>query len=161
MPGAATLRRRLIVIAVIFADLGASRSRPGSCSCRCTVTSEFVAKAERQHMRTLTRAGDARRHRRSRKSRARDGPSVDTIYAGPDRDRRSAADGGARCVRRSTAATARPGPALVDRLSKKKPFQYVKRQVSPDEAQTGPARSELDGIGFMTESHRFYPEPRI
>jgi cell division protein FtsI (penicillin-binding protein 3) len=40
----------------------------------------------------------------------------------------------------------------VDRLSTSRPFQYVKRHVTPEEAEAVRAL-KLDGIGFMTESH--------
>ena len=48
----------------------------------------------------------------------------------------------------------------MERLSKPRPFQYVKRHVTPEEAEAVRAL-KLDGIGFMTESHRFYPNREL
>jgi cell division protein FtsI (penicillin-binding protein 3) len=50
--------------------------------------------------------------------------------------------------------------ALVERLSKRGPFTFVQRQVSPDEARAVHAL-DLDGIGFRTESRRFYPNREL
>ena len=46
--------------------------------------------------------------------------------------------------------------ALVDKLSKDRPFTYVKRHVSPEEAAAVVAL-KLDGVGLRKESRRFYP----
>jgi cell division protein FtsI (penicillin-binding protein 3) len=45
---------------------------------------------------------------------------------------------------------------LIDRLSKTRPFAYVRRQVSPDQARRVAALN-LKGIDFIKEDHRFYP----
>ena len=46
--------------------------------------------------------------------------------------------------------------ALVDRLSRRRAFAYVKRQVSPEEAAAVVAL-KLDGVALSKESRRFYP----
>ena len=46
--------------------------------------------------------------------------------------------------------------ALADRIRKGKYFAYVRRQVSPEQAARV-AALQLDGIGFIKESQRFYP----
>ena len=46
--------------------------------------------------------------------------------------------------------------AIADRIRRGRAFAYVRRQVSPDEARRV-AALELDGIGFMKENRRFYP----
>ena len=50
--------------------------------------------------------------------------------------------------------------ALADRIRRGRAFAYVRRQVSPAEAQRV-AGLKLDGIGFMTESRRFYPNKEL
>jgi len=46
--------------------------------------------------------------------------------------------------------------AIADRIRRGRAFAYVRRQVSPDEARRV-AALELEGIGFMKENRRFYP----
>jgi cell division protein FtsI (penicillin-binding protein 3) len=50
--------------------------------------------------------------------------------------------------------------ALVERLSRRGPFAYVERQVSPSEAEAIRGL-ELDGIGFRKESRRYYPNREL
>jgi len=120
---------------------------------------EFVSKAERQHMRTLTvpalRGDIVDRDNRVLATSA----SVDTIYAVPseiDDPQQTAA----RLCRALDDCDGDTKAGLYDRLTKKKPFQYVKRHVSPEEARRVRALG-LDGIGFMAESHRFYPNRNL
>ncbi len=49
---------------------------------------------------------------------------------------------------------------LADRLRKQGAFAYIRRQVSPEEARRVAALN-LDGIGFMKESRRFYPNKEL
>ena len=49
---------------------------------------------------------------------------------------------------------------LVDRLSSDRAFAYVSRQVSPREAARV-AALELDGVGFVKEDRRFYPNREL
>ncbi len=46
--------------------------------------------------------------------------------------------------------------AIADRIRRGRAFAYVRRQVSPDEARRV-AALDLEGIGFMKENRRFYP----
>jgi hypothetical protein len=45
---------------------------------------------------------------------------------------------------------------MLERFGRQRAFVYVRRQVSPDQARRVKAL-ELEGIGFMKESRRFYP----
>lgn len=56
----------------------------------------------------------------------------------------------------------RPGErqAIVERIRRGRAFAYVRRQVSPDDARRV-AALKLDGIGFMKESRRFYPNKEL
>ena len=49
---------------------------------------------------------------------------------------------------------------LRERLSRRRAFAWVKRQVSPAEARKV-AALDLEGIGFMTEPRRFYPNTSL
>jgi len=50
--------------------------------------------------------------------------------------------------------------ALTVKLGKTRPFAYVKRQASPEQARRVAALN-LDGIGFMKEDRRFYPNKEL
>ena len=88
-----TLHRRLIAIAALFVVWGVG-IQARLVHLQVFRHEEFVSKAERQHMRTLTvpalRGDIVDRDNRVLATSA----SVDTIYAVPSRDRRSAAGGG-------------------------------------------------------------------
>ena len=55
---------------------------------------------------------------------------------------------------------ARERQAIADRIRRGRAFAYVRRQVSPEEARRVAALT-LDGIGFMKESRRFYPNREL
>jgi cell division protein FtsI (penicillin-binding protein 3) len=56
--------------------------------------------------------------------------------------------------------TDRERQLLLERFGKRSHFAYVRRQVSPEEAQTIAALN-LDGIGFVKETKRFYPNKEL
>lgn len=56
--------------------------------------------------------------------------------------------------------TSRERQALTERLRRRNAFAYVRRQVSPDERRRIEALG-LDGIGFVKESRRFYPNKEL
>ena len=80
---------------------------------------------------------------------------AESIYAVPAEianvDRTAAALCGALddCTRRDRQA-------IAERIRRGRSFAYVERQVSPDAARRV-AALKLDGVGFMKESRRFYP----
>jgi cell division protein FtsI (penicillin-binding protein 3) len=84
---------------------------------------------------------------------------ADTIYAVP-----SAIADEAATVRQLCAAfgdcTSKERQDLVERLKRQRHFAYVRRQVSQDVAARVAALS-LDGIGFIKESHREYPNNEL
>jgi cell division protein FtsI/penicillin-binding protein 2 len=84
---------------------------------------------------------------------------VDSIYAVP-----SEIHNDAETIRKLCDAfgdcSAREREALADRLKNQRFFAYVRRQVSPDEARRV-AALDLDGIGFLKESRRFYPNKEL
>jgi cell division protein FtsI/penicillin-binding protein 2 len=50
--------------------------------------------------------------------------------------------------------------SLAERLSADRPFTYLRRRITPDEARKV-AELKLSGIGFMKESRRFYPNREL
>jgi cell division protein FtsI (penicillin-binding protein 3) len=84
---------------------------------------------------------------------------ADTIYAVP-----SAVDDARGVVNALCGAlgdcSAKERETLVDRLGKTRPFAYVRRQVSPDQARRVAALN-LKPIGFIKEDRRFYPNKTL
>ncbi len=120
---------------------------------------DLMARAERQQLRTI--AAPAKRgdilDRRGRVLAT--SVDADTIYAVPS----DISDHAAVVARLCDAlgdCTDRERQGLADRLRRQKNFAYVRRQVSPDEAQRV-ADLNLEGIGFLKESRRFYPNREL
>ena len=120
---------------------------------------DLTSRAERQQLRTVETAAK-RGEILDRNGRVL-AYSVDaeSIYAVPtdiaDPARASAALCGAL-----DACSARERHAIADRIRRGRAFAYVRRQVSPDEARRVAALA-LDGVGFMKESRRFYPNKEL
>ncbi len=86
--------------------------------------------------------------------------SADSIYAVPSAIDDPKAVVGALC-KAFGDCTAKEREQLVERLSRSRSaFQYVRRQVSPDEAKRVAALN-LDAIGFIKEDRRFYPNKEL
>ena len=153
-----TIRTRILVVAMIFIAWAVG-IEARLVYLQVYRHDDYVAKAERQHMRTLTvpaiRGDILDRDNRVLATSA----DVETIYAVPSEidDPKSTATAICKALEDCTAEV---HASLVDRLSKARPFQYVKRHVTPEEADAVRAL-KLDGIGFMTESHRFYPNRQL
>ncbi len=81
---------------------------------------------------------------------------ADTIYAVPNEIADLEVTTAALCAARSATATRRIGRRMADRIRNGKHFAYVRRQVSPEQARRV-AALQLDGIGFIKESRRYYP----
>lgn len=153
-----TLKRRVVVAAVIFAAWAVA------VEARLVVLQvvehdELVDRAERQQMQTRTLAAK-RGDIVDRKGRIlATSVDADTIYAVP-----SAIGDEAATVRQLCAAfgdcTAGERQELVARLKRQRHFAYVRRQVS-QEVAAKVAALNLDGIGFIKESHREYPNNEL
>lgn len=121
---------------------------------------EMVARADSQHMRTVkapAKRGEIfDRHGRLLAYSV----DADTIYAVPGEigDARAAA---ARLCGALADCSRKERSALEERLSQRnRHFVYVKRRATPVEARRV-AALDLDGIGFMKESKRFYPNREL
>jgi cell division protein FtsI (penicillin-binding protein 3) len=120
---------------------------------------DLVKRAERQQMQTIpvaAKRGDLVDRRGRVLATSVD---ADTIYAIP-----SAIDNEAAVVAELCRAfgdcTKAERQDLTDRLKKQRYFAYVRRQVSPEEAQRVKALN-LDGVDFQKESRRYYPNKEL
>jgi cell division protein FtsI (penicillin-binding protein 3) len=116
---------------------------------------DLTARAERQQLRTIEVAAK-RGEILDRNGRVL-AYSVDTdsIYAVPTDIVDPGKAASALCDALDDCS-ARERQAMADRIRRGRAFAYVRRQVSPDEARRV-AGLGLEGVGFMTESRRFYP----
>jgi cell division protein FtsI (penicillin-binding protein 3) len=121
---------------------------------------DMVARAESQHMRTV-KAPAKRGEIFDRNGRLLAySVDADTIYAVPG-EIGDASQAAARLCGVLADCSRKERAALEERLSQRsRHFVYVKRRVTPAEARQV-AALELDGIGFMKESKRFYPNREL
>ncbi len=130
----ATIRRRLVVVAVIFAA-GPRPSRRASCGCRCTSTStcwrSWTIRSDGFCTLPAMRGTITDREGRVLATSA----DADTVFAVPTEidDPESTARKLCRVIDGCSSSKDQYA-ALVDRLSRRRAFAYVKRQVSPEEA---------------------------
>jgi cell division protein FtsI (penicillin-binding protein 3) len=120
---------------------------------------ELVARAEQQQQREVpapAKRGEIFDRRGRLLAYSVD---ADTVYAVP-----TAIDDAARAAAALCGAlddcSGEFRAQLTERLARQRAFAYVKRRVSPDEAARV-ARLGLDGVGFMKESKRFYPNREL
>ena len=154
----ATLKKRLAVAAAgVMLWTGAIEAR--LVFLQVVRHADLAARAERQQMRTVT-APAKRGEILDRRGRVL-AYSVDaeSIYAVP-----SDIDDPRRAVAVVCAAledcTSKERQQLEERFGTQRAFVYVRRQVNPDQARRVKAL-ELEGIGFMKESRRFYPNKEL
>ena len=118
---------------------------------------ELVALAERQQQRTVTV------HAKRGEVLDRDGRvlaysvDADSIYAVPTEVQNPARTAALLCAVLDDCEDPEP---LTRRLRQPKPFAYVGRQVSPDEARRV-ADLNLEGVGFHKENRRYYPNKEL
>ena len=121
---------------------------------------DLTARAERQQQRTITapakRGEIVDRHGRLMAYSV----DTDTIYAVPIEVGDEEVTATALCAAFEESCTRQDKRALIERMSRSRPFTYIKRRVSPLEARKI-AALKLPGIGFMQESRRFYPNKEL
>jgi cell division protein FtsI (penicillin-binding protein 3) len=154
----ATLKRRVGVTAVLLA-LWASGIEARLFYLQVIDHADLVKRAERQQMQTIPLAakrGDIVDRRGRVLATSVD---ADTIYAVP-----SAIEDEAAVVDQLCSAfedcTKTERRDLVERLQRQRNFAYVRRQVTPEEAQRVKALN-LDGIASQKESRRYYPNKEL
>jgi cell division protein FtsI (penicillin-binding protein 3) len=153
-----TLRRRVLVAAALLvAWTLAIEAR--LVHLQVVQHDDLRARAERQQMRTVAtpaKRGEIRdRHGRVLAYSV----DADSIYAVPTEVANAPAAAAALCGALDDC-TPRERETLVERLSRQRPFVYVRRHVSPVEARRV-AELDLQGVGFMKENRRFYPKKEL
>src|SRR5262245_2631245 len=120
---------------------------------------ELVDRAERQQMRTIKPSAKRGNILDRRGHVLATSVEADSIYAVPTAIGDEAAAAEKLC---QALAPCKSGERqdLIERLSKQRNFTYVRRQVTPDEARRVAALN-LDRVGFLKESRRFYPTKEL
>ncbi|MGE3956820.1 MAG: penicillin-binding protein [Vicinamibacterales bacterium] len=152
------MRGRLLVAAVVF-GLWALAIQGRLLNLQVLRHQEMVDRADRQQVQTRTIAakrGDIVDRRGRVLATSID---AETIYAVP-----SAITDDAATVRQLCKAfrdcTARERADMLERLNGRRHFMYVRRQV-PAEVSERVRALNLEGIGFVKESHREYPKREL
>ena len=152
------LRRRIAVVAAVLA-LWVVAIEARLVNLQVFQHADLVVRAERQQMRTLvvpSKRGDIVDRRGRVLATSVD---ADTVYAVPS-EIGNAAGAAKKLCGAFGDCTAKEQEALVDRLGQPRAFAYVRRQVAPDQARRV-AELNLDGIDFIKESKRFYPNKEL
>ena len=151
-------RRRLLVGVTAFA-LWAAGIEARLVYMQVVRHEELVARGERQQHRSIDS------HAKRGEILDRQGRvlaysvDADTIYAVPTDVDDPQATVAAVCGALGDCTPERRR-SLEDRLDQQRAFAYVRRQVSPDVARRV-AALELDGIGFIKENRRYYPNKML
>lgn len=149
-----TLKRRIIVVAAIL-GLWVTAIEARLVFLQVVSRNDLVARAERQQKRTQdapAKRGDILDRRGRMLATSVD---ADSIYAVPT----EIADAKVAVTKLCAAfadCTLKERQQLIERLTQQKAFAYVRRQIAPD-LRERVAALNLDGIGFLKESKRFYP----
>jgi len=153
-----TLRQRVAIVAVTTAAwVGCIEAR--LIYLQIFKRADLVARADRQQMRTQTvppKRGDILDRRGRILATSVD---ADSIYAVPT-EIANAEDAAKKLCAALEDCTARERQNLIEKLGQQKAFAYVRRQIAPDQAKRVAALN-LDGIGFIKESKRFYPNKEL
>ena len=152
------LRRRVVTVAALLA-VWAVVIEGRLVVLQVVRHADLAARAERQQMRTQPlppKRGDILdRHGRILATSV----DADSIVAVPTEIGDAKATVQTLCAALGDC-TPKDQQSLTDRLSQRRPFAYVRRQVGQDQAQRVAALN-LDGIGFVKESKRFYPNREL
>ncbi len=153
-----TLKRRLTVAAAVFV-LWTAAIEARLIYFQIVEHEELVKAAERQQSRTIDapakRGEIVDRHGRIL-ARSVD---ADTVYAVPPEITDPAAAAAALC-KALNECDRKFRDGLEKRLRQQRSFVYVERQITPEEARRI-AALELEGVGFMKENRRYYPNKEL
>jgi cell division protein FtsI (penicillin-binding protein 3) len=153
-----TFRRRLLAVAGLF-TVWVAGIEAKLVYLQIYDRAELIARAKGQQERTQpspAKRGDILDRRGRILATSVD---ADTIYAVPT-EIDHPADAATLLCDALRDCDAKDRQSLADRLSQRKQFAYVRRQVSPEQARRV-ADLNLDGIGFTKESKRFYPNSEL
>ena len=153
-----TIQRRILVAAAVFA-LWTIGIEARLIFLQVVSHADLSLRAEKQQLRTQTlpaKRGEIFDRRGRMLAYSVD---VDTVYAVPYEVRDAKATAAALCGALSDCSR-KEQLAITERLRADRPFTYVRRRITPLEARKI-AALKLDGIGFMKESRRFYPNKEL
>jgi cell division protein FtsI (penicillin-binding protein 3) len=153
-----TLKRRLVVAAAVF-GLWTAAIEARLVYLQVMRNADLSARAERQQMRTVpapAKRGEILDRRGRVLAYSVDAESIYAVPSEIEQPRRAVA---ALCGALEDC-TSRERDSLLERFGRQRAFVYVRRQVSPEQARRVKAL-ELEGIGFMKESKRFYPNKEL
>jgi cell division protein FtsI (penicillin-binding protein 3) len=120
---------------------------------------DLAARAERQQLRTVSASGKRGEIRDRRGHVLAYSVDADSIYAVPTEIGDAAQAASSLCGALGDCSSA-DRQALADRIRRGRAFVYVRRQVTPDQARRV-ADLQLEGVGFMKENRRFYPNKEL
>lgn len=153
-----TVKRRMLVAAVVI-GVWTAGIEARLVYLQIVSHDELTARAERQQLRTRDLPGKRGEIYDRRGRLLAYSVDADTIYAVPveigDAGKTAAALCGAL-----DGCQAKEQQSVEERLSRQRAFVYVRRQVTPAEARAVAALN-LEGVGFMKESRRFYPNKEL
>ena len=153
-----TLRSRLAVAAAVFL-LWSVGIEARLIYLQVYRHADLTARAERQQLRTVQTAAKRGEILDRRGRMLAYSVDADSIYAVPteisDPDKAAVALCGAL-----EDCSVKDRQALADRIRRGRAFVYVRRQATPDQARRV-AELELEGVGFMKEGRRFYPNKEL
>ncbi|HEV3061227.1 MAG TPA: penicillin-binding protein [Vicinamibacterales bacterium] len=153
-----TLKKRLATVAGLLA-LWVSGIEARLVFLQVISHDDLSARAERQQKRTQDAPGKRGdildRHGRVLATSL----DADSIYAVPS-EIGNADEAVAALCRAFGDCTTKERQSLLDKLSRRSPFAYVRRQVSPEVAKRV-SDLNLDGISSLKESKRFYPNREL
>jgi cell division protein FtsI/penicillin-binding protein 2 len=153
-----TMKRRTLVAAVML-GVWAAGIEARLVQLQVVDHADLVARADRQQKQIINapaKRGDILDRRGHLLATSVD---ADSIYAVPSliADK---ADAVAKLCGALDDCTPKDKQTLLDRFNKQKLFAYVRRQVTPEESKRISALN-LDGISFIKESQRFYPNREL
>lgn len=157
-PWRTTVKRRLAVIAALSLAWSAV-IEARLVYLQVVRSADLASRAERQQMRTVSAAAK-RGEILDRSGRVLAySVDVDSIYAVPTEIDEPTRAADALCGALEDCAP-KERQALAERIRRGRAFVYVRRQVSPEQAGRV-AALKLEGIGFMNEGRRFYPNKEL
>jgi cell division protein FtsI (penicillin-binding protein 3) len=153
-----TIKRRIVAVAALLA-LWAAGIETRLVFLQVLRHADLVARAERQQRQTIdvpSKRGDILDRRGRVLATSVD---ADSICAWPSEIGQPSVAVAQLC-RALGDCTDRERQSLSEKFSQSKKFVYVRRQVAPDQARRV-AELNLEGIGFIKESKRFYPNKEM
>jgi cell division protein FtsI (penicillin-binding protein 3) len=153
-----TLKRRIRVAAVCL-GLWALAIETRLVYLQIIARTDLAERAERQQKHTVKAPGKRGDILDRRGRILATSADADTIYAVPS-EIGDAASTVAKLCQTLGDCSDRERQVLLERFNKRNSFAYVRRQISPEEAQAVAALG-LEGIGFVKETKRFYPNKEL